>query len=71
MSNSVINDGLSPYFLHHSDNLGLILITQPLIGENYATWSHAMPIALSVKNKLGFIDGSIARPKGNDELLNA
>lgn len=29
-----------------------------------------MKIALSVKNKLGFIDGSITRQVGNDDLLN-
>lgn len=52
MSNSDIDDGSSPYFLHHSDNPGLILVSQPLMGDNYATWNHAMIIALSVKNKL-------------------
>ena len=31
-----------------------------------------MTIALSVKNKLGFIDGSICKPSGNDlNLLNS
>ncbi|XP_031270522.1 uncharacterized protein LOC116128896 [Pistacia vera] len=30
-----------------------------------------MVIALSMKNKLGFIDGSIPRPDGNDSLLNS
>ena len=30
-----------------------------------------MLIAPSVKNKIGFVDGSIARPSGNDtDLLN-
>ena len=31
-----------------------------------------MLIALSVKNKLGFVDGAISKPSGNDsELLNS
>ena len=68
MSNSAINDASSPYFLHHSDNPGLVLVSQPLTEENYASWSRAMLIALSVKNKLGFIDGSIPKP-GDTELI--
>lgn len=30
-----------------------------------------MTIALSVKNKFSFVDGSIVRPKGNTEPLNS
>lgn len=71
MSNSTIEDGSSPYFLHHSDNPGLVLVSQPLIGENYASWSRAIYIALSMKNKIGFIIGSILKPKENEDLLNA
>lgn len=70
MSNSTIDDGSRPYFLHHSDIPGLVLISQPLTGDNYATWSRAMLITLSVKNKLGFIDGFISRPQGSEDLLN-
>ena len=69
---SAIDGPMSPYFLHHSDSHGLILVSQPLIGENYALWSRAMLIALSVKNKLGFIDGSIEKPYRFDlPLLNS
>ena len=69
---SAIDDLSSPYYLHHTDSTGLSLISQPLIGDNYASWSRAMMIALSVKNKLGFIDGSIMKPDGtNLSLLNS
>ncbi|KAK3193185.1 hypothetical protein Dsin_024495 [Dipteronia sinensis] len=68
MSNSAINDASSPYFLHHSDNPGLVLVSQPLIEENYASWSRSMLIALSVKNKLRFIDGSIPK-HGYSDLI--
>lgn len=51
-----MEDGSSPYLIHHSDNPGLVLVSQPLTGDNYASWSRAMVIALSVKNKVGFID---------------
>ncbi|KAL5794686.1 hypothetical protein ACOSP7_003280 [Xanthoceras sorbifolium] len=72
-SRIAIADSSNPYFLHHSDIPGLILVTQSLTrGENYSTWSRAMLIALSVKNKLGFIDGSIPKPSGTDlELANS
>ncbi|XP_006586496.1 uncharacterized protein [Glycine max] len=33
-----------------------------LIHKNYTTWSNAMMVALSVKNKVAFIDGSVPMP---------
>jgi hypothetical protein len=55
-------DPSSPLFLHNGDNLGIILVPQPLTGENYSTWSYSMLVALSAKNKLCFIDGSLSNP---------
>lgn len=57
----------SPYYLHHSDNPGLMLVSQPLTENNYPTWSRAMTTALSAKNKLGFIDGTVDKP-GTDSV---
>ncbi len=54
-------------FLHHGDSPGMILISQPLLGENYHTWSRSMIMALTVKNKVGFINETISTP--NDETL--
>ena len=48
-SQSAIDDTTSFYFLHHSDSPGLILVSQPLTGDNYSSWSRAITIALSVK----------------------
>ncbi|KAI3720905.1 hypothetical protein L2E82_31904 [Cichorium intybus] len=45
-----------PDLLH--DGPGLVLVSQVLTGENYAAWSRSMIIALSVKNKLKFVDGT-------------
>ncbi|XP_073017888.1 uncharacterized protein [Primulina eburnea] len=42
---SSIDDPMSPYFLHHSDNPGLTLVSQSLNGDNYASWIRAMRIA--------------------------
>ena len=52
----------SPYFLHNSENPGLILVNQPLIEENYATWSRAIIYALDSKNKTNFVHGTIKAP---------
>uniref|UniRef100_A0A2N9FCT0 Reverse transcriptase Ty1/copia-type domain-containing protein n=1 Tax=Fagus sylvatica TaxID=28930 RepID=A0A2N9FCT0_FAGSY len=38
-------------FLHHGDSPGMILISQPLLGENYHTWSRSMIMAFIAKNK--------------------
>lgn len=63
------DDTVSPYYLHHSDSPGLVLVSQPLTGDNFTSWYRAMIIALSVKNKLGFVDGSISKPIDSDSNL--
>ncbi|XP_070676345.1 uncharacterized protein [Malus domestica] len=40
----------------------MMLVSKPLNGDNYSTWSRAMKISLSAKNKLGFVDGTVAQP---------
>ncbi|KAA8550199.1 hypothetical protein F0562_001883 [Nyssa sinensis] len=60
---STIEEPSNPYYLHHSDSPGQVLVSQQLTGENYTNWSRAMLIALSVKKKLGFVDGSIPEPQ--------
>ncbi|KAG2707303.1 hypothetical protein I3760_05G142600 [Carya illinoinensis] len=71
------SDAASPFFLHPSDNPGVVLVTQILLSDNYHTWSRSMTMALSAKNKLGFVDGQLTvsayfiRLKALwDELLN-
>ncbi|XP_068305030.1 uncharacterized protein [Pyrus communis] len=51
------------YYLHHSDQPGMMLISQPLTPDNYNTWSRAMIGALKAKNKLSFVDGTFKKPK--------
>jgi hypothetical protein len=58
MSESFIN----PYYLHDGDSPGYVLVSLPLDGDNYHTWSRSMIMALTAKNKLGFVDGSIIKP---------
>lgn len=65
---SPFNHYANPYFIHHSDNTSMVFVSDLLTDENYISWSRSMTIALTVKNKIGFIDGLIKRPTG--ELLN-
>ena len=55
-------DAINPYFLHHSDHPGMMLVSKPLNGDNYLTWCRAMMISLNAKSKLGFIDGTTTIP---------
>ena len=56
---SPMEDPRSPFFLHHGESPGAILVTQPLTEHNYPNWARAMCMALDAKSKLGFVDGSI------------
>ncbi|XP_062114790.1 uncharacterized protein LOC133826642 [Humulus lupulus] len=69
-SRTAIDDPSDPYYLHHANNPGNVLVSQPLTGQdNYASWSRAMLLPISVKNKLGFLDESISKPSSSDSLL--
>ncbi|KAF5445272.1 hypothetical protein F2P56_034337, partial [Juglans regia] len=59
---SIFEDATSPLFLHVSNSLGVLLVTQPLVGDNYHAWSRSMFMELSAKNKLGFVNGSLTMP---------
>ncbi|KAF8365066.1 hypothetical protein HHK36_032927 [Tetracentron sinense] len=59
----------NPFYLPHSDNPGTILVSHPLNGDNYPTWSRAMHTALTAKNKFGFVDGSFLKPKDSSSSL--
>lgn len=50
-----------PFFLHASDSLGMNLVNSAFNGKGYGS----ILIALSAKNKVGFIDGSHKAPDSN------
>ena len=54
-----MEDPRSPFFLHHGESPGAILVSQSLTEDNYSTWARAMQMALDAKSKLEFMDGSI------------
>ncbi|XP_033511549.1 uncharacterized protein [Nicotiana tomentosiformis] len=59
--NSGIDLG-DPLYLHPSDNPDDMLVSVPLSGVGYRSWRRSMLRGLSVKNKLGFINGECKRP---------
>ncbi|XP_075665968.1 uncharacterized protein LOC142635748 [Castanea sativa] len=52
-------DKSHPFFLHYEENPGVILVAQPLVNDNYASWAKSTQRPLGAKSKLGFIDGSL------------
>ncbi|KAK9057657.1 hypothetical protein SSX86_022493 [Deinandra increscens subsp. villosa] len=64
-------EATDPLYLHASDSSTLSLISMKLKGtENYTVWSNALKLALRVKNKIGFIDGTFEKPTDNEVLAN-
>lgn len=55
-----------PLYLHHSDQPGAVLVPQPLVEDNYSTWIQSMTMALTVKNKLGIVDGTVKKPSEDE-----
>lgn len=55
-----------PLVIHGSDHPGMQLVSVPLNGRNFLTWSRSMRLALCAKVKLGFIDGRYKKPSETD-----
>lgn len=63
---SMYDENSGPYYLHHGDSPGVILVSQLLVVDNYPTRCCSMEMALSAKNKTGFKDGSNSKPSAED-----
>ncbi|XP_075076289.1 uncharacterized protein LOC142162956 [Nicotiana tabacum] len=70
MASGVV-DSTHPYYLHPSDYPGMNLVSSAFDGRSYSGWRRATVIALSAKNKLGFIDGSLVVPAADSGLQQA
>lgn len=64
-------DSNHPYHLHASDAPGMALINNLFDGRGYQGWKRSVLIALSAKNKLGFIAESNPVPSTNLPYLQA
>ena len=70
-SSKATTEALDPFSLHQSDHPGMVLVSKVLEGDNYSTWSRAMRISLSAKDKIGFVIGSIKPPSStNNSFLS-
>ena len=58
----------NPYYLHPGENLATALVSPILDSTNYTLWSRSMLTALSAKNKVEFVDGSIQGYTSNHTL---
>ncbi|XP_074383577.1 uncharacterized protein LOC141725088 [Apium graveolens] len=57
-------------YLHPSDHPGLILVSTVFNGENFNEWKRSMSLALSAKNKLGFVTGKFKIPSENSKYFD-
>ncbi|XP_049390256.1 uncharacterized protein LOC125854717 [Solanum stenotomum] len=55
-------DSSHPFYLHSSDSPGMSLVNFIFDGRGFQGWRRTILIALSAKNKLGFIDGTCKIP---------
>ncbi|KAL0296099.1 UNVERIFIED_CONTAM: Retrovirus-related Pol polyprotein from transposon RE2 [Sesamum radiatum] len=53
--------------IHTSDFPSMVLVSTPLVGNNYLMWNRSVKVALTAKMKLSFIDGTYLKPIGNVE----
>ncbi|XP_021836834.2 uncharacterized protein [Spinacia oleracea] len=56
-------DHASPFYLHPTDNTASQLVSVKFKGEGYGDWKKSMMISMSSKNKLGFVNVTIEKPK--------
>ena len=68
---TIMEDSGSPYFLPNGDHPRMILVSHSLTGPNFNTWSRSMTTALTARNKIAFIDGTLPRPDSGHLLYNA
>lgn len=69
-SSELINPA-HPYFISPSDSPGTLLADTIFDGQSFGGWKRRMWIALTTKNKIGFINGSTVEPKVGTNLHRA
>ncbi|KAI4310895.1 hypothetical protein MLD38_035840 [Melastoma candidum] len=61
----------SPYFVNATDFHVSALVSPELGDGNYASWRRSFELALSIKNKVSFVDGTIVKPAADNPLFSA
>ncbi|KAI4320123.1 hypothetical protein MLD38_033634 [Melastoma candidum] len=59
----------SPYLLPQDGNSGFI-VSPHFEGTNYAAWSRSFVLPLTLRSKVGFVDGTILKPSADDSLFS-
>ncbi|KAH0637483.1 hypothetical protein KY289_037398 [Solanum tuberosum] len=62
-------DSNHPYYLHSSDAPGMAIVNTSFDGRGYQGWKRSVLIAISAKNKLGFITGLHSAPASDSSDL--
>uniref|UniRef100_A0A803MT63 Retrotransposon Copia-like N-terminal domain-containing protein n=1 Tax=Chenopodium quinoa TaxID=63459 RepID=A0A803MT63_CHEQI len=60
------NGYADPLFLANSYNANVPLGNITFNGENFLNWSRSIKLALGSKNRLGFLEGKVTKPKPDD-----
>ncbi|XP_010480762.1 PREDICTED: uncharacterized protein LOC104759554 [Camelina sativa] len=62
----------NPLYLHSTDHVGLQIVTDCLnTGTEFHSWRRSVRMALNVRNKLGFIDGTITQLSSDHPLYGS
>ncbi|XP_060182490.1 uncharacterized protein LOC132612185 [Lycium barbarum] len=64
-------DSSHPFFISPSDSPGTLLTNTVFDGRSFGGWKRGMWIALTAKNKSGFVDGSTREPSAGTDLHRA
>ncbi|XP_050207390.1 uncharacterized protein LOC126656813 [Mercurialis annua] len=64
-------DSASPFYLHPTDNHSSVIVQPESNSVNYATWRRSFLLAVSIRNKQGFLHGYISKPSVADTQFNA
>ncbi|XP_074361251.1 uncharacterized protein LOC141701514 [Apium graveolens] len=70
VSSTPVRDGTdSGKDAEHNDHPGLVLISKKLTAtDNFGPWKRSITISLSVKNKIGIVNGTYVRPEETSVL---
>ncbi|XP_043806033.1 uncharacterized protein LOC110631249 isoform X2 [Manihot esculenta] len=62
-----LEDTSSSFYLHHSENHSSVIFTPKLTSSNFP-WRRSFQLAVSIINKLRFLDGTTSKPSPTDPL---
>nr|XP_016443290.1 PREDICTED: uncharacterized protein LOC107768662 [Nicotiana tabacum] len=68
-TNPLLNS-INPLYMHPSKNVGFMLLPVAFDGSRYRSWRRRVLRALSVKNKVGFINGKCGKPDSKDPIFD-